>query len=892
MRTGSYTLQQSLTPEATLVVKQAVSLARRRGHAQVTPLHVASVMLASSSGLFRRACLQAHSHPLQCKALELCFNVALNRLPTSTSSPILGPHSHVPSLSNSIVAAFKRAQAHQRRGSIENQQQPILALKVELEQLVISILDDPSVSRVMREAGFSSTQVKTKVEQAVSLEIRTQTCPTVSTLDSKESVKPLVLGNSSQFRVSIGRTTAEQVREDDVMSIVGAMMNKKTKNTIIVGECLATAESVVKGVIEKFDKGNVPAEMRSVQFISVPLFTLRNISREEFEVKLGELRSLVKNYVSRGVVLYLGDLQWVSEFWSKYGEQKTSFYSPVEHMIMELSRLLCGIIRPENSGKLWIIGIATFQTYMKCKTGRPSLETLWDLHPLTIPVGSLALSLNLDSDLNHHFRSKAGVEGSSWLLCKAGGAEKNLNCCADCVANFRREARSISSSDSITNNNTSSSLPLWLQEYKDEKRRETINHDQEFEKMRDLCQKWNSICKSVHKKHPHFLEKATNFCASSPTSSASVSSNDKHNLSTNLHHHHHQSILSSWPLIFESNTPNNSIQSPKERKFFVSESEVESFEPKVFSMYKPSSADQTKPELLSNPNSSPNSASSSEASGDHMEALLPRFKENNQENHEILCSELRKKVPWQEEIIPDIVSTILECRSGKKNQHPKKNQLLSKKLDREETWLFFLGVDAEGKEKISKELSRVIFGSQDNFTAISLSCISSNTKSADSAEEVISKKRQRDEHGKSYLNRFSEAVNENPNRVFFMEDVDQIDYHSQKGIMQAIQNGYFTLPDGEKVYLKDAIVIFSCESIISSSVSRASSSPSLEKAIVNDDGSTEKKGQNNPTLDLNIATEEDGDDDDRKSLFNHEAGIKDLVDKQVLFKALKMGGSL
>lgn len=174
MRAGICSVQQALTPEAVNIVKQAVSLATRRGHAQVTPLHVASSMLASSASLLRRACLQSHSHPLQCKALELCFNVALNRLPASSSSPLLGPHSPLPSLSNALVAAFKRAQAHQRRGSIENQQQPILALKIELEQLIISILDDPSVSRVMREAGFSSTQVKNNVEQAVSLAVSPQ----------------------------------------------------------------------------------------------------------------------------------------------------------------------------------------------------------------------------------------------------------------------------------------------------------------------------------------------------------------------------------------------------------------------------------------------------------------------------------------------------------------------------------------------------------------------------------------------------------------------------------------------------------------------------------------------------------------------------------------------
>ncbi|KAG6424256.1 hypothetical protein SASPL_114671 [Salvia splendens] len=70
-----------------------------------------------------------------------------------------------PPLSNVLTAALKRAQAHQRRGCPEQQQQPpLLAVKAEIDQLIISILDDPSVNRVMREASFSSPAVKAAVE--------------------------------------------------------------------------------------------------------------------------------------------------------------------------------------------------------------------------------------------------------------------------------------------------------------------------------------------------------------------------------------------------------------------------------------------------------------------------------------------------------------------------------------------------------------------------------------------------------------------------------------------------------------------------------------------------------------------------------------------------------
>ncbi|XP_061361787.1 protein SMAX1-LIKE 4-like [Gastrolobium bilobum] len=168
MRPGACALQQTLTAEAASVLKHSLGFARRRGHAQVTPLHVATTLLSLRASSFRRACLKSQphqqtSHPLQCRALELCFNVALNRLPTTPGALI---HTQ-PSLSNALIAALKRAQAHQRRGCIEQQQQqPLLTIKVELEQLIVSILDDPSVSRVMREAGFSSTAVKNNIEDS------------------------------------------------------------------------------------------------------------------------------------------------------------------------------------------------------------------------------------------------------------------------------------------------------------------------------------------------------------------------------------------------------------------------------------------------------------------------------------------------------------------------------------------------------------------------------------------------------------------------------------------------------------------------------------------------------------------------------------------------------
>jgi len=379
MRAGGCTVEQALTADAANVVKQAMGLARRRGHAQVTPLHVASTMLSAPTGLLRTACLQSHTHPLQCRALELCFNVALNRLPTSTGSPMLGvPTSPFPSISNALGAAFKRAQAHQRRGSIESQQQPILAVKIEVEQLIISILDDPSVSRVMREAGFSSPQVKTKVEQAVSLEICSKT-----TSSSKPKEGKLLT----------------PVRNEDVMNVINNLVDKKRRNFVIVGECLATIDGVVKTVMEKVDKKDVPEVLKDVKFITLSFSSFGQPSRADVERKLEELETLVKSCVGKGVILNLGDLNWFVESRTRGSSlyNNNDSYCVVEHMIMEIGKLACGLVMGDH-GRFWLMGLATSQTYVRCKSGQPSLESLWCLTTLTIPATSNSLRLSLVSE--------------------------------------------------------------------------------------------------------------------------------------------------------------------------------------------------------------------------------------------------------------------------------------------------------------------------------------------------------------------------------------------------------------------------------------------------------------------------------------------------------------
>ncbi|KAM1747642.1 hypothetical protein ACFX12_008734 [Malus domestica] len=877
MRAGGCTLQQGLTTEAANILKQAVTLARHRGHAQVTPLHVASTMLSSSTGLLRTACLQSHSHPLQCKALELCFNVALNRLPASNSSPMLGSHPQHPSISNALVAAFKRAQAHQRRGSIENQQQPLLAVKIELEQLIISILDDPSVSRVMREAGFSSTQVKSNVEQAVSLEICNSQTPSVSS-KSKESNSNLLVVNPHQFP-SIGSQIGVikdskpvlpydlSVRNEDVACVIENLVNKRRKSIVVVGECLASAEGVVRGVMEKVERGDVEA-LREVKFRNLTPSSFRHLSRVEVEQKLGELKSLVRSCVTKGVILYVGDLKWTSEYRaSSSSDQGRGYYCPVEHMIMELGNLLCGISNGDlQNGRLWIVGMATFQTYMRCKSGHPSLETVWGIHPLTIPSGSLRLSLVTDShDLqSDQSTSKIAETGSNKQMLE-GGDQKQLTCCSECSAKFEAEARNLQQSSSICNSeSTTSSLPAWLQQYKNENKALSSTLDQNSVTISDLCKKWNSICGSMHQQHSNNSSEKTLTLISSLSPSSSTSNfsyEQQQQQNPNLHRQH---------------------QSWRHQHFWISGSNCNKAVDDQLSlrMYIPENNTSPKQPLSSNPNSTPTSASSSDIVMETDE-YIQRFKELNAENLKILCSALESKVPWQKDIFPEIASTVLKCRSGMVRRKGKKMGSYNDGT-KEETWMFFQGVDMEAKLKVARELAKLVFGSQTNLTSIALSSFSSTR--ADSTEDCRNK-RSRDEQSCSYVDRFADAVSSNPHRVFLVEDVEQADYCSQMGFKRAIERGRITNSSGEEVGLGDAIIILSCESF--SSRSRACSPPIKQKLSegLNEEDNRDIAAleETSPcvSLDLNISFD---DDDSSEYQSIDDIGLLESVDRRIVFK--------
>ena len=158
--------------------------------------------------------------------------------------------------------------------------------------------------------------------------------------------------------------------------IIETLIKKQKRSVALVGESTAALSATVKALIRKIERGEAAEPLREVKVVSIP--PLCSLRGDEVDMRMSELSRLVQSLLRIGVVLYVGDL-------SDYLEKEGGY-----NMIMEIGRLVWGIGEME---RFWVMGIATFHTYMRCRDGYNSLQSVWGLYPLTIPVDTLAFTL-------------------------------------------------------------------------------------------------------------------------------------------------------------------------------------------------------------------------------------------------------------------------------------------------------------------------------------------------------------------------------------------------------------------------------------------------------------------------------------------------------------------
>ncbi|KAK2985972.1 hypothetical protein RJ640_028290 [Escallonia rubra] len=395
MPTSVSTARQCLTQEAERALKEAVAVARRRCHSQTTSLHAVSALLSLPSSPLREACGRARNsaYPsrVQFKALELCLGVSLDRLPSSPQRV------DEPPVSNSFMAAIKRSQANQRRQpenfQLYQQQQTtpssssISTVKVELQNLILAILDDPVVSRVFSEAGFRSCDVKMGILRPVHqlLQYSRYKGPPMFLCNLNSDQGPGPGRGRGAFSFPFLGCTGVLDGDENFNKIGEILVRKKGRNPLLVGEnALDTLRNFLEIVQKRGRGGLYPAELAGLGVICIENEVMRFVT-EKYDENLVKLRfeevgGVVESCVGPGVVINFGDLKVL------VGEGV--HVGGVSHVVRELARLL-----ELHGGKVWLVGAAAkYETFLRILNRFPSLDKDWDLHllPITSPRPPMA----------------------------------------------------------------------------------------------------------------------------------------------------------------------------------------------------------------------------------------------------------------------------------------------------------------------------------------------------------------------------------------------------------------------------------------------------------------------------------------------------------------------
>ncbi|XP_018472016.2 protein SUPPRESSOR OF MAX2 1 [Raphanus sativus] len=718
MRPAPSTIQQTLTPEAATVLNQSISEASRRSHGQTTPLHVATTLLASPSGYLRRACIRSHpnsSHPLQCRALELCFSVALERLPTSTTAP-----GNDPPISNALMAALKRAQAHQRRGYPEQQQQqPLLAVKVELEQLILSILDDPSVSRVMREASFSSPAVKATIEQ--SLSNNSKTTPSRSVLMTRNTYG----GNTQLQRSGVNEN-------DDVERVMDILGRGKKRNPVLVGD--SEPGRVTREVFKRIESGEASAVVKSSEVVNF---------EEIGSVRIRELDGLLETRIEKnsdtGVVLNLGDLKWLVE-----GQPSSA--------VGELRRLL-----EKYEGRLWFIGTATCETYLRCQVYHPSMESDWDLQ--AVSLASKSPSSGLFSRLGNSLGSSAQ---SFTPLKSFVPPNRTVKCCPECSQSCERELSEVDSLSQEVKTEVAQpkQLPQWLLSVKPQA------------KIEEVQKKWNEACARLHPSFHNKTERIVPVPVPIPipltTSSYGPNMLLQSKFQPNRELRERVPLKPMSSLVEEQGKKKKSSPpgSPVQTDLVLGRTEVSE-----------KAEDVQVRDFLGCISSESVVLNNDKISVLENSLDIDLFKK--------LLKGMTEKVWWQHDAASAVAATVSQCKLG----NGKRRGVLSKG----DVWLLFSGPDRVGKRKMVSVLSSLVYGT--NPITIPLG---SRQDGTDGNHNI---------RGKTVVDRIAETVKRSPFSVILLEDIDEADMLLRGSIKRAMDRGRITDSHGREISLGNVIFV-------------------------------------------------------------------------------------
>ncbi|KAL5219734.1 hypothetical protein ABZP36_024447 [Zizania latifolia] len=857
--------RQCLSAPAVTALDAAVASARRRAHAQTTSLHLISSLLAPPAppllrDALARARSAAYSPRIQLKALDLCFAVSLDRLPSvSASSSSAGADE--PPVSNSLMAAIKRSQANQRRNpdtfhfyhQAATAQTPA-AVKVELSQLVLAILDDPVVSRVFGEAGFRSGDIKLAILRPA------PPMPLLGRFPTRSRPPPLFLCSFAA------------ADDTDVPSPAGNLAGAGEENCRRIGDILSRGRNPMLV--------GVGAASAAADFAAASPYRILPVGPNSIEQsELGVAAAMAG--ATSGLIVSIGDLKELVADEAELQERG-------RRVVAEVTRVL----ETHRLGRVWVMGwSATYETYLAFLSKFPLVDKDWELQLLPITAvraggpGGVMPPATTVAAFSKPVSSMESFVPFGGFLCdnyEANGLIAN-SCpqalqCQQCNDKYEQEVATIIRGSGITaEDHHQGGLPSLLQNgsimgpsngfdaIKVRDDRMVLNS-----KILNLKKKWNEYCLRLHQDHqrisrdpykpfPHYIgipadkERSTNPskgseavgiqrdvikpCAvsaahTSPTarciSSPSISNKRNEDLLLNLQSRHSKS---------DENLQDRGVQSRH-----GNQSNLDDWDDHA----SPSSAAPVATDLVLGTPLESSSKGSSSACCKHVEdsersihlvpkkvddinlkcpqlSVQPNFCSWNTRNagqispgalRPVASAGLSAFGQWQKPSPLAAQSSLLSnykllverlfkvvgrqeealsaiCESIVRCQSTERDHCHNRKNG---IWFYFHGSDSMAKKRVAVALAELMHGSKDNLIYLDLNL-------QDWGDSNF--------RGKTGTDCIVEQLSKKRRSILFLDNIDRADCLVQDSLSDAIQTGRFQDMRGKVVDINDSIVVLS-----------------------------------------------------------------------------------